>query len=447
MIGLAKPIASAAMIALLTGCTIFRAEAPRCDAMVERGVSASDKMSTFMRDTMAQKLEVTPEGDVEINVLTLSAGGQFGAFGAGFMAGWANAEDPATRRPERFNLVTGVSAGALLAPLVFLGKEYDPVLAEAWRGLDSDDVYSSKGPIRLLLSPDSLFNVSGLEEQVETIIDGKVVEKIAAAGDEGRLLMVGAVNLNTTRFDAFDLTAVTRTGDPKLAERCIEEAVLSASAIPLLFPPRIIRLNGGDGAPEDVVFVDGGARKHVFFRDVNGPDQSKSGSTSETTSGSVAAPAIAPDLDLPSIYQTLAMVADELEETGVYNSVKVNAYMVINGDLLTVERPIKPKLIPLASRALGVVTDETLRQSIVEALEFEDKEGWTIRGVSAQDIDLSKCYEDGAPGSDDIFNACATTILYDEGYRMGRNAERNWLDADGLKKLARTFKIIRPGGT
>ena len=51
-----------------------------------------------------------------VNFLALSGGGSDGAFGAGVLCGWT----ASGKRPE-FDLVTGVSTGALTAPFAFLG--------------------------------------------------------------------------------------------------------------------------------------------------------------------------------------------------------------------------------------------------------------------------------------------------------------------------------------
>src|ERR1700728_2156451 len=61
-----------------------------------------------------------------VNVLVLSGGGAGGAFGAGALVGLSRRGT----RPD-FQIVTGVSAGALIAPLAFLGQEWDSQLAEA----------------------------------------------------------------------------------------------------------------------------------------------------------------------------------------------------------------------------------------------------------------------------------------------------------------------------
>src|SRR6266481_6366852 len=58
-----------------------------------------------------------------IDILIVSGGGDWGAFGAGFLKGWLKvpAQHPLAK-PE-FDAVTGVSTGALIAPFAFLGDE------------------------------------------------------------------------------------------------------------------------------------------------------------------------------------------------------------------------------------------------------------------------------------------------------------------------------------
>jgi hypothetical protein len=63
------------------------------------------------------------------DVLALSGGGSNGAYGAGVLVGW-------TKRGERpeFDIVTGVSTGALTAPFAFLGPSWDDRLTQAYTG-------------------------------------------------------------------------------------------------------------------------------------------------------------------------------------------------------------------------------------------------------------------------------------------------------------------------
>ena len=67
--------------------------------------------------------------------LALSGGGSDGAFGAGVLAGWTERGD----RPE-FQVVTGVSAGAIIAPFAFLGSSEDDKLHTIWTQYKQDEV-------------------------------------------------------------------------------------------------------------------------------------------------------------------------------------------------------------------------------------------------------------------------------------------------------------------
>ncbi len=57
----------------------------------------------------------------------LSAGGQFGAYGSGFLAGWGERTDLAPNRGD-IDMVTGVSTGAMMATYAYLGASFDPAV-------------------------------------------------------------------------------------------------------------------------------------------------------------------------------------------------------------------------------------------------------------------------------------------------------------------------------
>src|SRR3990172_3697741 len=85
-----------------------------------------------------------------VNFLALSGGGSDGAFGAGLLGGWT----AAGTRPE-FDVVTGVSTGALTAPFAFLGPRYDSALKEVFTQSTTKDIAVAH-PVRGLLGGDSL---------------------------------------------------------------------------------------------------------------------------------------------------------------------------------------------------------------------------------------------------------------------------------------------------
>ncbi|MBV8699995.1 MAG: patatin-like phospholipase family protein, partial [Bradyrhizobium sp.] len=88
--------------------------------------TAIDAVSSDSNNADAMAVSFTRgEARRQLNMLAISGGAEDGAFGAGVLSGWGDAGN----RPS-FDLVTGVSSGALIAPFVFLGRERDDQLRE-----------------------------------------------------------------------------------------------------------------------------------------------------------------------------------------------------------------------------------------------------------------------------------------------------------------------------
>ena len=87
-------------------------------------------------DRRRQALGLAPDAPLpEMQLLAVSGGGENGAFGAGLLCGWS---EQGTR--PVFELVTGVSTGALIAPFAYLGSGYDPKLRTVYTDLTPDRV-------------------------------------------------------------------------------------------------------------------------------------------------------------------------------------------------------------------------------------------------------------------------------------------------------------------
>jgi predicted acylesterase/phospholipase RssA len=67
---------------------------------------------------------VAQSSQKQVEMLSISGGGAGGAFAVGVLKAWSHRGD----RPV-FDVVTGVSTGALIAPFAFLGSDYDDELA------------------------------------------------------------------------------------------------------------------------------------------------------------------------------------------------------------------------------------------------------------------------------------------------------------------------------
>ena len=89
-------------------------------------------------DRLRLALGLAPDAPLpEMQLLAVSGGGENGAFGAGLLCGWS---EHGTR--PVFELVTGVSTGALIAPFAFLGSSYDPQLRAVYTELTPEPACS-----------------------------------------------------------------------------------------------------------------------------------------------------------------------------------------------------------------------------------------------------------------------------------------------------------------
>ena len=84
-----------------------------------------------------------PDG---LDILMISGGGSGGSFSVGVLSAWS----AAGTRPH-FDVVTGVSTGALIAPFAFLGPAYDDKLVHLFTIGVADGLVATKLPLGLLL--------------------------------------------------------------------------------------------------------------------------------------------------------------------------------------------------------------------------------------------------------------------------------------------------------
>ncbi|MDV7143443.1 patatin-like phospholipase family protein [Tropicimonas sp. TH_r6] len=202
--------------------------------------------------------DVTPGTDGRIDILALSGGGPDGAFGAGLLSGWTKT---GTRPvPE---IVTGVSIGAVIAPIAFLGSRYDPMLA-ALSKADADG-------FRLAVSPTSLAGVSGVfsarkvEAFVRQVVTQDVVDEIAAAHLDGRRLYVATANIDAQRMAIWDIGAIAASGSDT-ARETIVDIIVAAASIPAAFPAQPIRTRS-NGRELTELHVDAGTIAQVWIPD------------------------------------------------------------------------------------------------------------------------------------------------------------------------------------
>ncbi|TDQ82025.1 patatin-like phospholipase [Dongia mobilis] len=187
-----------------------------------------------------------------LNLLSLSGGGQNGAFGAGFLNGWREAGT----RPQ-FDLVGGVSTGALLATHAFLGTpEDDALLEEMYTGISAEDIYEDRG-LLALLSADSLRDTAPLRALLQKYITQETLARVAAAYDDDRMLFVGTTNIDYGQTWVWNMTLIAKAGKLDL----YRDVLLASASFPIVFPP--VEIDGH-------LFVDGAARSNLVIPGMGG---------------------------------------------------------------------------------------------------------------------------------------------------------------------------------
>jgi hypothetical protein len=197
--------------------------------------------------------------DRDLNVLSLSAGGEYGAYGAGFLVGWSEASSPRPIHPKNITVVTGVSTGALVATHAFLGR-FDEV-RKIYESLSGDQIYKEYGFLKLLFS-NSLTDSSGKDVLIRGFVTKELVDAVAVEALEHplRKLLVGAVDIESGEFLKISLSKLAADKANPNREACFEAAVGAASAIPIVFSPVFI-----DGR----MLVDGAARHNAFLQNID----------------------------------------------------------------------------------------------------------------------------------------------------------------------------------
>ena len=194
--------------------------------------------------------------DHDIELLAISSGSDKGAFSAGYLTGWTRAGD----RPE-FDVVVGVSTGAMIAPLAFLGSRYDATLKRIYTTIAARDIYRPT-PVSGLLGGRSFASSSPLAEMIATEITPEMVVEIANQHRRGRRLLVMTTNLDSQRGTVWDIGAIAASGVPG-REDLIERVLLASASIPSVFPPVLIEVQSA-GRTFNEMHVDGGTTASVF---------------------------------------------------------------------------------------------------------------------------------------------------------------------------------------
>lgn len=188
--------------------------------------------------------------DHPTSILALSGGGANGAYGAGLLVGWTEHGD----RPQ-FDVVTGVSTGALAAPFAFLGPEWDDQLREAYTSGAASNILSWR-TFAGFLNP-SLFSSRVLRDLVDQNVTPELIQAVAREHAKGRRLLVATTNLDDEETVIWDMGLLATQGDDN-ARELFKEVLVASASIPGVFPPALIASLQTDNEVALEMHVDGG---------------------------------------------------------------------------------------------------------------------------------------------------------------------------------------------
>lgn len=191
-----------------------------------------------------------------IDILIISGGGDWGAFGAGFLKGWKKISSQNPLAMPDFDAVTGVSTGTLIAPFAFLGddKSIDEIV-NLYRN-PGEDWVKQRGYLYFLPDNISFAEVPGLEREMREHINLDKLRQIAKAGADGRLLAVNTTNLDLGQSRVFDLVAEAQYALESGNVDRVHNVMLASAGIPGAFPFRMI---------DNQLYVDGGVTGNIIY--------------------------------------------------------------------------------------------------------------------------------------------------------------------------------------
>ena len=360
--------AAALVVALLgAGCSTIRQSYSQAD-YAEARIAGMPNVRAWADNSRQSLLRLTTSA-APLTMLTLSGGGAEGAYGAGFLSGWSDSGS----RP-RFDIVTGTSVGALMAPFAFLGVDYDPTLK---------DIFTS-GRIESLLRLDGINGVVGsgvfkaepLRQLVERHADNALLDAIAAEHRKGRLLFVVTANIDAQRAVIWNMTAIAASDHPGRLD-LFRRVLIASASIPGVFAPTFI-----DVETDDKRF----AEMHV--------------------DGSVIS-------NVPAVPEALL-----LDKLPTRTAAHPKLYIIVNGKLAPDFDVVADGTLSIVARSFWTTVKANTRNTLIATYEFARRNAWEFRATSIE-------HERAIATSSFNFDTAYLRDLFAYGYARGRSG-RAW---------------------
>ena len=265
-------------------------------------------------------------------------------------------------------MVSGVSAGALIAPLAFLGRGYDPQLRSLFTETDTKDVMRPKGLFSALFGS-SYADSKPLADLIARVVTPAFLNAIAREHGRGRQLFVVTTNLDAQRAVLWDLGAIAASASPRRIA-LFRSVLLASASLPGVFPPVLIEARAAGRVIREM-HADGGATAQI--------------------------------LALPE-----AFVARGTD----VGARRLDLYMIVNGRVAPSFELTRGRTVSILERAMGSLLRSSTRGNLLETKTFADRRGYPLR-VAAIGGDFVG--EEPKP-----FDRAYMRRLFDYGYERGR---------------------------
>jgi len=270
-------------------------------------------------------------------------------------------------------VVTGVSTGALIAPLAFLGPEFDDRMQQLYTGIRAEDVFKIRAWVTIPFK-DAVASSAPLRKLIESQVTQELMERIAAEHRKGRRLYVGTTNLNTRRLVVWDMGAIASRPCP---EGChlFRDVLLASCSVPGMLPPVPFSVEH-DGKTVTELHADGGVSSQIF---------------------------------VPAVVFKAAERATDSNVPGAAG----NLYAVVSGKLYPDSTPVKQRVLPILGATTGTIMYAHCRSELM-SLYGQAKLAGMKYHLTALRQDLMVNVDTSM-----TFNQEEMTRLYAEGVRDG----------------------------
>jgi predicted patatin/cPLA2 family phospholipase len=308
--------------------------------------------------------------------LAISGGGSRGAYGAGLLCGWTEAGN----RPE-FDIVTGISTGALIAPYAFLGPAYDAQLKTAYTTTSDKDIFKKRSKLKILFGADAALDTTPLAKTIDQEINQALMDAIAAEHRKGRRFYVGTSDLDAQTLMIWDMGAIAASGRSG-ARQLFCEVLRASASIPVAFPPVLFQVEAG-GRQYDEMHGDGGVMTQVFG----------------------------------------AVFLEQLTKLSGHRNGRL---FVIRNECMAPEwKAVKPRVLPIAGRTVGTLVKT---QGMADLYWL-----YTVSQITGTDYNLASIPESFDVKAKTLFDPDYMKALFNFGYNQARNGTE-WVKTPPLYK-------------